>query len=317
MGRFAQADEVVAQIYGANLDGFRWTGDADSDVLRNALIEGEIQEAEAWVESFIQANVTPLAQRVEVMNGKGTAQIRLAEMPIVDVQQVQVRLDIQADPRTYAATDLRIDKCLGIVSVKPGIFISQVSPFTQGSPYWFPRGTQNIVVNYRTGYAVIGNNVALATLTDEGYPDVAQVTTDASYAYFTAPRPFSSYAKGSTLSVRGAQVMLKDAVDVSSQWTMRSPTQLRCAIADYSSSAKFVLVYVPSAIGAAVVKSTAAGVLVRKGVQAVPGSANGATSLSAGGFSENYGEMQYAGQVKQWLTDAQDLLRPYRRMHVR
>ncbi|MFB3910432.1 MAG: hypothetical protein ACE15D_18740 [Candidatus Eisenbacteria bacterium] len=316
MGRLAHVDELLAQLHGVNLDVLRWTGFGDSDAQLRELLEGEILEAEAWAEDYCNRSFTPLASHVDILSGRGQDTIRLRHVPIVDVQQLEIRSDAISDPRAFTEAGLRIRKDLGTVAIKPGPYLPYAMPFGSRGIFAFPRGEGNIVVQYRTGWVQIGDNVAVSTLADAGHADVAHVHTDATYAWFDCPKSFALAKAGQLVSTRPPLQVLKNGVDDSATWTMVSSRQLRCPIASYTATATYLFAYVPAAVGQAVAKAAAACVLKRKGTVDHPSSAQGATSLGSGPWREDYGEYQFAGHVKAFEADAEALLRNFRRGSV-
>lgn len=309
MGNLAQVDELLALLRGVGLDVLKRTDVGDSTAARDALLEGEILEAESWAEGFAGRRLIPMSQVLDVVSGRQTPMIRLTQRPILVVDSLVIQLDpLQFGQRTFSESQLRVDKAKGLVSIKQNAFLAIGLP----SIVYFPHGSSNIQVLYRTGWGVIGNNMSSETIMTEGYPEVAMVYTSGDYTYFRCPRPYSAFKSGELLSARGAQVMLRDGVDVSSLWSMSDNRTLQIASTSYAAASKYVFAYVPAAIGQAVVKAAAAGVMTRKGAQSDPGSSDGVTSRQIGPFGEDYGEMQYAGQIKRWMQDAQDLLQPYR-----
>lgn len=317
MSRYAALDELTDLLTSVNLLALGADAAAQAPYLTEDLEAGE-----SAVEVLCGRAFVPCTQRVHVAHGRNQSEIRLPEVPVFDVQAVQVGVDGGGTGFTIQPTDLRLDRRSGRISIRSTVTISGVAPLACMA--YFPRGDNNLVVTYRTGYAAIGSNVGASALATAAFPDVATVSTDASYAYFDLPHATALWKKSAdaTVATRAPLQMQKTlagattATDDSANWTLISPRRLRCPIASYTATAQYVFCYVPHAIGQAALQLAVCETLRKKSIRDAAGSAGGIISRSAGPFKEDYGEFQYAAQIKTFTAQAQTLLRPYVRAVV-
>lgn len=318
MGRYAHVQEVIDDLVGVDLSVFKVATEGDSQTQLEHLLEDYLLEGEEWVDMFTQRTFTPLHSRVEVISGQGAVALVLEDAPLFDVTRIDVRYDPLSITHVFEPTGLRLQRQTGMVSIKPSFALQGAWPLGLANQYQyiFPRGFNNIVATYRTGHAVVGSNIAAATIAEAGWYDVATITTDASYAYFTTPRPFSGAYPNATLATYGHNFMLKDGVDNSSTWTILNSRRLRCAIGSYSASAFYTFAYVPAAIGQAAVDIALAHTLARKGEKDYNGSSGGAVKITVPGFSEEFDGMQYSGAIRERMNHATELLRGYKKFLI-
>lgn len=315
MSRYAHLDDLKDVLKGISLDAWSVGALGNDTTERDRLLEGFLEQADTWVDGATQRVFTPLMQRMDILSGTGGTALSLPGSPVVDVQSVQIITGPYSPAIAVPPQSLRLDRAIGRLTILPGLQV--MAPMVGSAfPSWtFPKGISNVLVQYRTGYAIVGGNVSSTALLADPWPQIAAVTTDASYAYFTLPSDFGLYKSGVTIASRGAGAMLRDGSDDSVNWSMVSPRQLRCPIASYSSAANYVFVHLPAAISQAVVAKATADVLRDKGAKDGAGG-GGATRIQAGPFSQDFGEMAYAGQIKALDADAARLVSPYRRALV-
>lgn len=317
MSRYAALDELTDLLTSVNLLALGADAAAQAPYLTEDLEAGE-----SAVETLCGRVFVPGAQQVRTVSGRNQSQIRLPEAPVLDVQTVSVGVDGGGTGFSINPTDLRLDRTTGRISIRSTVTISGVAPLACMA--YFPKGDNNIVVAFRTGYAAIGSNVGPAALATAAYPDVAVVSTDASYAYFDLPKATALWKSSAdaVVSTRAPLVMWKTAsgsttaTDDSARWTLISPRRLRCAIANYTASAQYVFGYVPHAIGRAALLLAACETLRNKSMRDAAGSAGGVTSRAAGPFREDYGGFQYKGQIDAFTAQAASLVKPYVRAVV-
>lgn len=314
MPRYAHVNELKARLHGVRLDVLtdtRWGG---STANLDRLLTADLDGAEAWVDQYTGRDFTPLAKRMDVISGKGRPRLMLKHFPIIDILQVDVKYDPLSSGTTFGPDALRVDQETGIISLRPSFAVQgpmggSINQYQRA----FATGDHNIVVQYRSGFVQVGDNVGLAVLATLGVQRIGTITTVSSAKVFTCAEPYANCNEGALLSTRPPLAMLKNGVDDSANWTMIDSRSLSIPTASYSAMATYLFAYVPAAIGGAAVEWAAGSVLSHKGTKDHPGSAGGAVSVSAGPFKEDYGEMQYAGQIKEMQTEAKGLLQPYRR----
>lgn len=312
MSRYAALDELTDLLTSVNLLALGADAAAQAPYLTEDLEAGE-----SAVEAFCGRTFVPCAQAVHVVGGRNQSQIRLPGSPVFDVLAVQVGVDGGGTGFTINPSDLRLDRKAGRISLRSTLTISGVAPLMTMA--YFPQGDNNVVVTYRTGWAAIGSNVGASALATAAFPDVATVSTDASYAYFDLPAATALWKKdgAATVAQRAPLVMWKTAsgsstaTDDSTNWTLITPRRLRCLIASYTASAQYVFAYVPHAVGQAALQFAACETLRKKSIRDAAGSAGGVLSRTAGPFKEDYGDFQYAKQIAAFTERAQALLRPY------
>jgi hypothetical protein len=316
MGRYATVTDVRDRLRGVNLNVWLLSQLGGSTAELERLLEQRLSDGEAQVDEHCQRQFVPLVRHTETISGKGSVQLRLRNAPIYDILQIQIRADGFSSVATLTAADLRLDRAAGIVSIKPSLPNAGALPLLGPNMAYrnqFGHGRQNVVAQYRSAYAVVGDNISLTQLADEGWDRVAAVSTDASYAYFDPPVQFAPYRATVALSTLPSIRMLKDGVDDSANWSAVSPTRLRVAIGSYAAAARYVLVYVPWAVSGAAAETAAALALLHKGVTDGSGGSGGVVSLTAQGFREDYGDFQYAGQAKAFIESARSMLHGFRR----
>ena len=314
MPRYAHVNELRARLHGVNLESLLTTRWGGSTTNLDRLLTADLEGAEAWVDQYTERDFTPLAKRMDVISGTGRPRLMLRHFPIVDVLQVDVKYDPLSSGITFGADALRVDQETGILSLRPS-FAAQGLGGMMVNTYRnaFARGDHNVAVQYRSGYAQIGDNVGLTALAAQYVQRIGTITTVGSTKVFTCAEPYALCDEGQLLSTRPPLAMLKNGVDNSDKWTMVDSRRLSIVTTDYDASATYLFAYVPAAVGGATIEWAAATLLTHKGTKDHPGSAGGATSVSAGPFKEDYGEFQYAGQVKDMQEEAKGLLQPFRR----
>lgn len=313
MARLAHIDDLKAALRGVDLSA--WSqGQAGNDTTQlDAALESALLSAESEVEGFTGASFAPLQQWTDTLSGKGGASVRVKRSPVVDVLDLSVRSAPIGGFTTLPASAWRLDRATGAVVIQPSAMAAAGASVPAGLyAYTFPFGHSNVVARYRTGFAAVGDNVASSVLADDPWPRVAAVSTDASFAYLELPERYGLFKVSTTIATRGAGKVLKNGADDSVNWTMETPTRLRCPIAAYSSIAKYVFVFVPAGVSDAVVELAHADMLRAKGSNDVGGT-GGAISLSAGPFSESYGEFPYAKTIESLVASAQSKLRAFKR----
>lgn len=308
MSRLALVQDLLDAIRGVNLDPWQVTSFGSDTTGRDALLEGVLRAAEATIEGEAGTCFTPAAPWIDTLSGTGSTSIHVKRGPLLDVQAIQVRQTPPFAAITIPVGSVRLDRLTARISIVPGFNLvgAAVPPGLIG--YVFTRGDSNVLVQYRSGYSVVGSNLSSEALLTDPYPAIGLVSTDGSYAYFDLSEPYGLYKSGTTVSSGVAGKVLKDGADDSANWTMVSPTRLRVPIGSYSASARYVFVYVPTGVSQAVAASAAADMLRSKGA-----ADGGVTSLAAGPFKEDYGTMRYGEQIRQLEQQAHSLIRPYRR----
>lgn len=308
MGRYAIAADVRDRLRGVNLDVWLLGQLGGSTAELERLLEQRLTDAEAQVEDYCQRQFVPLARHLETIPSRGSDMLRLRHAPIYDVLEV-----VTSSGRAYSASELEINRTGGVIRLKPGTLTSGgVAAFGFPSRSAFPEQV-SIRVQYRTAFTAVGDNVPLSQIGSEAWDEVARVTTDAEFAYFDTPYLFAPYKSGVALPTLPSIRMLKNGVDDSANWSAVSTQFLRAPIGTYSSAARYVLAYVPWAVSGAAAETAAALALMHKGVTDGRGGSGGVVSLTAQGFREDYGEFQYAGQIKAFFESARRMLQGYRR----
>lgn len=316
MARYAHINELKARLMGVKLDVLLDTRFGGSTVNLERQLTMDVEGAEAWVDQYTERDFTPLAKRMDVISGRGQPRLMLRHFPLVDVLQIDVKYDPLSLGHTFGSDSVRMDRESGVVSLKPSFVAQGPWPLVgSGDVYQnaFSRGMHNVIVQYRSGYIQVGDNIGLTSLANLGIERVGTITTSGSNKIFTCAEPYALCNEAELLSTRSPLCMLKDGVDDSANWTMVNSRQLSIATASYTATATYLFCYVPAPVGEATVNIAAASLLTHKGTKDHTGSAGGATSVSAGPFKEDYGEFQYAGQVKEMQAEAKALLQPYRR----
>lgn len=308
MGRYALVTDVRDRLRGVNLDVWLQSQLGGSTQELERLLEQRLTDAETQVDEYCQRSFVPMARHLETITSRGSDMLRLRHAPIYDVLEV-----LTSSGRAYSATELELHRKNGVIRIAPGTLAGAgVSAFGQSSRSAFPEGA-SIRVQYTTGHAVVGDNIPLGQLGSEAWEEAARVSTDAEFAYFDTPYMFAPYKSGVALSTLPSIRMYKNGVDDSANWSAVSTNFLRIALGSYDSAARYVLAYVPWAVAGAAAETAAALALMHKGVTDGRGGSGGVISLTAQGFREDYGEFQYAGQIKAFVESARRMLHGYRR----
>jgi hypothetical protein len=319
MSRYGKTSDLVAKLFGVNLGVFSGTTFGENTANRDAFLDSCLLEADSLVDEFCQENYTPLQNRFEAVSGDGSTSLVLKHTPITDVQRVTVTYDPLGLTNRIDAPIQRLDPDSGLLVIKPTFAVQGAIPVFGGAAaynYAFAPGRLNVWAQYRSGFSQVGNNVGMDVIPTLWCPRVANVWTDASYAYFDCAQPYGPYSAGEKLNTITNHKMLKGGVDDSSHWTMVSSSQLKCAIADYSAGSIYLLCYVPLEICSSATEWATARALVSLGTKSHKGSSGGGKSWKAGPFGEDFGDYQYAGHVKEMQQSAQDKLRRFRRVSV-
>src|SRR5690606_23272382 len=126
-----------------------------------------------------QRQFVPLARHLETITSRGSDMLRLRHAPIYDVLEV-----VTSSGRAYSASEIELRREEGVIRLRPNALSGAgISAFGQPARGAFPESA-SIRVQYRTGFAAVGDNVPLSQIGAEAWNEVARVTTDAEFAYF-------------------------------------------------------------------------------------------------------------------------------------
>lgn len=308
---YARLEDLKDALRGVDLSTFRGTEWAENTPQLDALLSNELEEAEGWVDGYCSQNFTPLSLHTDVFNGNGRSDLRVRNVPIFDLQQVTIRYNAMSPSITFQPQQFLLERKVGRVAFQPTV----VMPFipSGGPVFWI--GKLNVIVAYRSGHAIVGNNIGLGALSLLGFEDIADVSTSGDLVTFRCPRNYGLFRKDQTVSTAPPVKMLKDGVDDSANWTMRTQTTLTCPTSAYASSSTYVFAYLPAAITASTVSKAASEVLTKLSSKSGSGAGAGAVSEQIGPFKNDYGpDGMYSAPIKNFLQCAKDDLAPFVRM---